>query len=408
MMLTNRTRRGVALIMAMVILALISLLSTTFFYEASLENRTIYNYRSAFIARSVVKSLFKAVLVALAQDERRLFTGMSQIQKLAGIQDPSILNPSPDLIALPQGVIPDLDDAILYTPYIRPIDHLFNLNRMQTRGNTRDSDTTDDRKVFNEFYNIMRQIPVSITSEDSQRERSRYLSFKEITSMYAAIFDWMDAKDNGSPYQSEIGITGVEGEAYIQFRPAPDLTIKNRRLDRLSEIRLIQGVAESQVPDETWQKYFTVHEVGDTSRTGEAEPRININLATEGEIAEFIRRFDENSEYYRQQRERPPPKTLQNLIPFADSIASELLKKDNKGVRPRYTKNSQIDQVTNQVTNEGFLRNIFIFYSQWYDIRLIAEADGIQAEIQAVVYVPRNKNGLAKFENIQIKDFIIR
>ena len=333
--------------------------------------------------------------------------GMAQIQKLAGGQNTSILNPSPNLIALPQGVIPGFDEAIIYTPYIRPIDHLFNLNRMQTPGNTRINGSPDDLRVLNEFYNIMKQIPISIESKIAQGKRQRSLSYDEILEIYAAMFDWMDAKDNGTLYQSEIGITGAEGESYINFEADPDLEMKNRRLDRLSEIRLIKGVVESQIPYQTWQRYFTVHEVGDEDGFGEITSRININLATREEIEEFIKRFDQDSEYYHQQKERPDPPPLQKLIPFAKQIAAEFLRKDKEGNRFHYTQDSEIDQATKRVTNEAIFRKIFIFYSRWYEIRLIAEADGIQAEIQAVVYVKR-ENGLATFEDIEIKDFIMR
>ena len=401
-------KRGIALVMAMVILALISLLSTIFFYEASLENRTISNYRSSFIARSTVKSLFKAMLVALAQDERQLFMGMAQIQKLAGTKNTSILHPPLDLIALPQGVIPDIDDAIVYTPYIRPIDHLFNLNRIQPETGM-NSDAPQDRYNFNEFYNIMRQIPILIETKVKQK-RTRLLSFKEITQIYAAIFDWIDQGDDGTSYQSEIGVTGIEGAGYINFQADPHLSIKNRRFDRLSEIRLIKGVTESKVPDEAWQKHFTVYGVGNIDQSKDGQPRININLATESEIVAFMKRYNLSSDLNQKYSYFLNDTNLfikSVHVDNAEKIAAALLQKNSEGQRPYYTKQREIDRITNNAQMPRLL-NVFIFHSEWYEIRLIAEAEGIQAEVQAIVHVPRSENGLADFNKIKIKDFILR
>ena len=68
------SKRGIALLITMVILALLAVFMTEFAFETKLETRGIQNYQASFKAKNAVKSMFKAVLEGLkGQDEVKFF-----------------------------------------------------------------------------------------------------------------------------------------------------------------------------------------------------------------------------------------------------------------------------------------------------------------------------------------------
>ena len=411
-----RRRPGIALVLTLVVLLLLTIFMTEFHFETTLEIRAIENFQSSFVAQSVVKSMFKAVLVALSFNESIFFEQLANLYQFTGADAGySFLDPPSELIPLPQGIFSvstdhDFKEAIFYTPYVRPIDHLFNLNRIQTKKGTRAPDSPTDRIIFNLFVNLVTQIPIDIPRAEGATEPLGYyyLELEEIAPLYAAVFDWTDAKDNGTPYSNEAGVQGVEDLAYLNFEAAPDLKIKNRGFDRLSELKLIEGIVESEIPFEDWKRHFTVHEVG-IAQGLEVEPRLNVNLASRDEIDLFLRRFEQNTQYYAELGGPPENQAhLQEFAEYSQEIAAALVIYDNTGKRVRFPDFRSINEVLRplDLTQHNY-QDFFILHSNWYEIRLVAEAIGIQAEIQAVVYTPRNQNGDAN-GRVVIKDFLLR
>ena len=124
------SQRGIALLITLVILALLAVFMTEFSFETKLETRGIQNYQASFKARNAVKSMFKAVLEGLkGQDEVKFFrVYLKDLLRLGNMSNEiSFLNP-PQPVRLPPGIIADFPEVSFYTPYIRPIDHLYNLN----------------------------------------------------------------------------------------------------------------------------------------------------------------------------------------------------------------------------------------------------------------------------------------
>ncbi len=409
-------RTGMALVLSLVVLLLVTIFMTEFLFETTLEIRTIENFQSSFVARSVVKSMFRAVLAALSFNESIFFEQLAYIYQLSGAHEEySFLDPPNELFPLPEGILPvltgrDFKGAIFFTPYVRPIDHLFNLNRLQTEKGTRAPDSPQDRIIFNQFVNLVTQIPIEIPQAEGATAPPGfyYLELDEIAPLYAAIFDWTDARDNGTPYYNEAGVVGVEDPAYLNFEAAPDLKIKNRGFDRLSELKLVAGVVESEIPFEDWKRHFTVHEVG-IAQGLEVEPRLNVNLATRNEIDVFLRRFEQNTQYYAELGGPPENREhLQEFAEFSQEIAAALVIHDNAGTHVRFPDFKSINEVLRplDLTQHNY-QDFFILHSNWYEIRLVAEMIGIQAEIQAIVYVPRDQNGDVNGP-VLIKDFLLR
>ncbi|MBF0278746.1 MAG: general secretion pathway protein GspK [SAR324 cluster bacterium] len=405
-----RRRLGIALVMTMTILLLLSIFMTEFFFETTLEIRAIENFKSSFVAQSVAKSMFKAMLVALSTNETVFFAELKALYQLTGDgSEMSFLNPPDSLIPLPEGVIPDFEGTILYTPYVRPIDHLFNLNRIQGAKGTRAADTPTDRKVFNEFVNLLGEIPIEIPQEEGSQEpvEYRYLGLDDAAPLYAAIFDWMDAKDEGALYSNEAGVEGAEDAAYEDFDVVEDLKVKNRRLDRLTEIRLIKGITESGLDYRDWKQNFTVFDVGMSEGLDGFTSRLNINLATRDEIVIFLRRFEHYSEYYSELG--GPPDNIdiyQKFVDVAEEFADLVVQYDEEGNRIVHNSKTLKDVMAEFELGHKF-NHLFILYSTWYEIRLVAESVGIQSEVRAIVHVPRDVEGDAN-GGVAIKDFVLR
>ena len=223
---------------------------TEFSFETKLETRGIQNYQVLFKARNAVKSMFKAVLEGLESNEEIKFF-RKYVWSLLSIgnsgSEISILNP-PKPVKLPTGVISDFPDVAFYTPYIRPIDHLYNLNRIQTPPfRTVHPESKSDVHLANQFINILNKWNLNSKSENKDTLFLKNMKFdnNEILKLYAEIFDWID-KDSYIYDSSIFGAIGAEKDTYIFSEP--QIEIKNGYFDQLSEIMLINIIKEKGSP----------------------------------------------------------------------------------------------------------------------------------------------------------------
>jgi len=382
---------------------------TEFSFETKLETRGIQNYQSSFKARNAVKSMFKAVLEGLESNEEIKFF-RQYVKNFLSIgnsgRDISILNP-PEPFRLPAGVISDFPDVAFYSPYIRPIDHLYNLNRIQTPPfRTVNPESKSDVHLANQFINILSKWNLSSKSNDGNSLITSNNKFdnNEIITLYAAIFDWMD-KDSNIYDSSIYGAIGAEKDAYIFSEPP--IEIKNGYFDQLSEIMLISAIKEKNIPQKFWDKNFTTFPVGNkyvsSSNHTSIKPRININLATFEEIVEFLEQYDQQTNYFiNYSQSNFENNYSQNFYQNRIEIAKEL------------TKLPRIKLKNNDIKNK--LRNItqyyskadeyFTSYSYWYEIHLKTEISKVIADVKAIISVDRNEDtGIAK--EIIIHDFLL-
>ena len=208
--LKTTSQQGIALLITLVILALLAVFMTEFSFETKLETRGIQNYQASFKAKNAVKSLFKAVLQGLkGQNETKFFREhLNNLLKLGTIgSEISFLNP-PQPVRLPAGMIADFPDVAFYTPYIRPIDHLYNLNRIRKNN----PGTPEDIDLRNQFVNILKNMK-SVSGQVSLENSS-------IDRIYAALFDWTDGDQE--PYE----MIGIEHYQDLQT----EYEIKNQKL----------------------------------------------------------------------------------------------------------------------------------------------------------------------------------
>ena len=255
-------------------------------------------------------------------------------------------------------------------------------------------ETLQDLELRYQFVNILN----NITTENGQVSGNND-AFKK---NYAALFDWIDEDQNPYPM---IGV-----ELYQDL--VTEIEIKNAKLDRLSEILLIDGIIKSGIPFDnlnpeqgSWKKYFTVYPVGLQKGSDlKVKPYINVNLATEREIKEFLLQFVNDSNLN---------DASQEFIAGANDIALVFSKSVSGAQLSYYNTDLEIQQALNNRPETLSLRpmahKFFIAYSYWYEIQLKTEIDNVKAEVRAVVSVDRNPaTGEVKDNSLVIHNFFLR
>ncbi|MFL2772659.1 MAG: hypothetical protein ACJ0DH_03635 [bacterium] len=389
--------RGIALLITLVIIALLAVYMTEFSFDTHLETRGIRNFQASFKARNAVKSLFKATLVGLQSglngevSEKNFFDQISP----PSLRMYSLLTPSkPEKIEGIQVLLPGLAQSFpnvsFYTPYIRPIDHLFNLNRINSKIAP---EKAKDLILKNEFTNILSKYSKTQSIESNQNQSSANLSLESIQTLYASIYDWSDKNTEIDYFYSNI-------ERHIQIDDT-EWEVKDSAFDKLSEIMLLQsklfeeGYFEFQIPydsqkpgENSWNQNFTVYPVGKKEGQPFGDPRINVNLADGDDIQQFLERFSNpgvNASDMEQQYLNRAADIASVLKPGFSQDALDFKSMNDIKIRLRS------DPSTSDLND--YHNNYFILWSNWYDIHLVTEIENVKAEVRSVVEVKRDENG---------------
>ena len=409
--------RGIALLITLVIIALLAVYMTEFSFDTHLETRGIRNFQASFKARNAVKSLFKATLVGLQGglngevSEKDFFDQISP----PSLRMNSLLTPSkPEKIEGIQLLLPGLAQSFpnvsFYTPYIRPIDHLYNLNRINSKIAP---EKAKDLILKNEFTNILSKYSKTQSTESNQNLSSANLSLESIQTLYASIYDWSDKNAEIDYFDSNI-------EGHIQIDDT-EWEVKDSAFDKLSEIMLLQsklfeeGYFEFQIPfdsqktgENSWNQNFTVYPVGKKEGQPFGDPRINVNLGDGDDIQQFLERFS-NPGVNASDKE-------QQYLNRAADIASVLkpdFSQDAQGFKSMNDIKTRLRSDPSTSDLNDYHNNYFILWSNWYDIHLVTEIENVKAEVRAVVEVKRDENGkVEKNDNgeyaITIHEFQLR
>ena len=409
--------RGIALLITLVIIALLAVYMTEFSFDTHLETRGIRNFQASFKARNAVKSLFKATLVGLQGglngevSEKDFFDQISP----PSLRMNSLLTPSkPEKIEGIQLLLPGLAQSFpnvsFYTPYIRPIDHLFNLNRINSKIAP---EKAKDLILKNEFTNILSRYSKTQSTESNQNLSSANLSLESIQTLYASIYDWSDKNAEIDYFDSNI-------EGHIQIDDT-EWEVKDAAFDKLSEIMLLQsklfeeGYFEFQIPfnsqkpgENSWNQNFTVYPVGKKEGQPFGDPRINVNLGDGDDIQQFLERFS-NPGVNASDKE-------QQYLNRAADIASVLkpdFSQDAQGFKSMNDIKTRLRSDPSTSDLNDYHNNYFILWSNWYDIHLVTEIENVKAEVRSVVEVKRDENGkVEKNDNgeyaITIHEFQLR
>jgi type II secretory pathway component PulK len=357
--------RGIALLMALAVVMLLTFFMSEYFFATGLELRGMTTFKDAQQARMLARSVFKAVQIGLLQDEVEFFKGYEQVAGLLTI-----------------GAVP-WNQGLLLTLEIAPQDHLFNLNQNFNS----QPDEPQDRARRWVFLQLLDRIETPVPDTPGVTQP---LAPDVVTALYAALFDFIDG-DNDE-YLGFSAVRGAEQDSYVGIEPALD--IKNGQLDRLEETRLVRGFRDAHIPWGVWEHTVTTlpHQSEATSPFTE---RINVNVASRDEIALFL------STHFVDPNEVGSYKEILDGINAyaqrADEIADYFVLADGK--RQTYDPTTLQQALEGDLGIPGQYGKNFLFstVNQYYRIRAVTEVAGVRARLEAMLYVPRDPaNRLAK------------
>jgi hypothetical protein len=344
--------------MSLVVVVLLTAYISEFFFTSGLEMRAMQTFKDGARARNLARLAFKAVQTGLLLDEVEFFTGYQELKNTLRVT------------AIPW------EDGFLVKLDIVPQDHLFNLNEIAGLQVSK----ARDKVRWNLFRNLLHDEDIIPIAQDAVPAP---LPEERIAELYAALFDWLD-KDNVD-YQGAAAVLGAEEDTY--FGADPEFVIKNGKLDRLGEIRLVRGVMDSRLPWQVWEENFSVL----PKKGGGLYPeKLDVNIATREEIVKFltVRLLPDPAQLEGQAQ--GSQELLNDYADNAEEIAELLV--PTEGLRPRHNDNSLkqalavIDEI-NAKRASDFLSTSNVFFR----VRIVMEVNDVQARLDALLEVERGK-----------------
>jgi hypothetical protein len=126
-------RAGIALVVTLVVILLITTLLSQFNYTTAIELRSLQTLKESMQARSLARSAFKAIQVSLLQDESDFLLGYKQLKGVLAVS----------AVPWEQGLLTALE--------VEPIDPLLNLNRLHRY--------QDDAEQLELLRNLFQRVP---------------------------------------------------------------------------------------------------------------------------------------------------------------------------------------------------------------------------------------------------------
>lgn len=247
---------GVALLMTLSIILILSIALMKTFENRSVETAHLANSLQRFQAETLSRSIFRAILITI------------RTKKLA-----FVIQNTTSWKGVP---IPFNNNQYFQINEIKPIDHLFNLNRR----------FRPDDPWPRVFLNIINKL---------RKEKDEFdipLDIEDTNPVLSAINDWTDwDTDPDDQFFSD------NYEGYQEMNP--EFIVKNRGLDRLSEVKLIPPFQELGLTHENIWDNFRVFLIDKSSE----KQFIDINLAThayndkDDELEKFLNSFKDVEGY---------------------------------------------------------------------------------------------------------------
>ena len=257
--------------------------------------------------------------------------------------------------------------------WIEPQDSLFNLNELR---NLRDN-SDKDRGRWEMVRKTLKDIPVR--SEDASLDKQP-LSESAMADLYAALVDWTDGGSNVD-YLGASGGAGAEAATYQAGDP--EIRIKDGRLDRLSEIRLVRGVVESGISWDDWKRNFAV--LDKSTKLDLYPEKLNVNLASHEEIIRFleIRRFDADLEVGENDDSQ------EKLNAYADRAGevADLLAPESgtREIHDALSLETLMKSLGGSI-NSKFARKIFSLKNEIYRVELTTSMNEVDAHLEALAH----------------------
>jgi len=266
-------QKGMALLMTLSILVILSFALAKSFEDRALERRHL----EVSTARFQVENLGRSVLRGLIQGIRK-----------AGYWE--VANSPRGIARIPDGaIVPLSDKAGVSRIRLRSLDHLFNLRQIYKPQSTQ-------ARLFEATLNQI------------FKDRGTAYFGPNPEEVMSAINDYQDPDsepDKHFPYGAE------------QYPNAkPSFVVKNAPFDLLSEVKVLPPFQQLRLSQKELEAHFRV--------AGHLEAQLDANGATEAEISAFIDQFE------------PVGPPYQNLGRLKDDLITILTKKDPMGLEPYF------------------------------------------------------------------------
>ncbi|KAK3606857.1 hypothetical protein CHS0354_018451 [Potamilus streckersoni] len=203
----SRNRPGIALVITLSILVLLTLVVSKAFQDTALEIKMVRHDENRFLAEHVNRSFFKVFLNAVKT------MGANKAHRFIATTLPP---------GLPVPILPEDEDGFLLNPEIIPMDHYINLN--VNYGST----------ITGAKGPIVRDLVKNMINFQTGRDQPPQ---HEIYGFVGAVADFIDS-DNP---ETDISAHFLRGqESYPNA--VPYFTVKNREIDLLSELKLLPSL----------------------------------------------------------------------------------------------------------------------------------------------------------------------
>lgn len=368
-------RPGIALVITLVVILLITTLLSQFNTTTTLELRSLQTQKEEMQARALARSAFKAIQTSLLQDQSTFLPGYRQLKSVLALS------------AVPW------EDGLLTELEVEPLDPLFNVNRLHA---LQPGSAKDD--VMQHLFQKTLEDVVPVSGESNVSAEP--MQSGEINRLYAALFDWLDKDD--TLYTAIPGTVGAEAAEY--FADDPPRAPPNRELERLSEIRLARGIAESRIAWKDWRERFTIHEP--ERYAGNLYPGVlNVNAATPEQIVRFLqaRELDAARTARLDSTTQGIQEALNEYAQNAEAIAAEIAPQD--GVTELTARTMKMSEIKSELARAGISANrtgrnlykqVFTVADEYFRVRLVTMVGATTAELEAVLLTERGSDRTAK------------
>ncbi len=350
----GKKRSGVAMIVTLTILLMLSVALMKTFESRSVEVAHLSNDIHRFQAESLARSLFRATLSSIQQE------GLFSVQNVL-----SLMTKGENSFPFENGFCSDFT--------LTPIDYRFNLNKLF-------SPQTPDHAII--FFNIIQDI----LAQSADENRAAFnLSDYDIFPVLSAINDWRDTDD----------FPDEEYQEGIEQYPLDELAfeVKNSSFDVLSELKLIPRFKDLNLTDHELHSFF---------RVKGAEEFIDINLASQNEIVNFLSLYREVEGY-------------ETVYDYRNEIA-EVAKQDIPlSGEPKYpltvdTKNSSSQwrqdlESINIITLTSNEQDLFKAKTNHLEISYVVTVGNINLRLNSIVKLNYSSDEEDKIERFDILSF---
>jgi Type II secretion system (T2SS), protein K len=367
---------GIALLLALAVVIVLSAFLSELLLDTGLEVRAVQNLRDSAQAQSLARSAFKAIESSLkSQSQQDFITGYRQINAIMK------LSPIP------------FEGGLLTRLQVESLDGLFNVNAL---GSQR-SDSSEDRIRLALFRNLIAAIPIPLEQSGEKQQITQYapaLTDAQVAGLYAALVDWIDTDD--TPYVAP-GAVGAEQPSYVAVQP--EYQVKNALLDRLEEVRLVQGWVDSHIPWPEFEKRFVALKPSQAVGGSYLPEKLDINLASREQIARWLveHRIDDTTSlgnYASAQQ------NLNALADKPDAVAAALVP---DGFEPTYW--TDMGKVTQALQSAGVTAanpgSFLSMCSQYLNVRIVVDVNGTTATLAEKLLVARD-SACGKAQSVNI------